>query len=235
MAERSRVTGGSRRSARRCSLVFAMAAALLLGVAAPAHAANQRPWSKYSVSINGVNHTLGATRNAPAKIKARVRRQVASDPVSQAALSKAAMRRGGATTSDVKYYTCFGDCTYTITAFPFLGGCGDVVLTIQSFFNGGVQQLHTWSHWCALGGFTIGNTPNLAVSQDSQTAWPAGTSNNINPYFYSWYSGHPRSGYHVGGGGSWVTCQALCSLWTSRIEHYMHSDGTEYFHMFPAR
>jgi hypothetical protein len=235
MARRSRVTVWSRWSAIRCLLFLAVAAPLLLGATAPAQAASKRPWSVYSATVNGVKHTLGATRNAPPKVQARVRRQVASDPVTQAMLSKAAAGRGGATASDVKYYTCYGDCSYTITAFPFLGGCGDVVLTILSFFNGGMQQLHTWSHWCALGGFTIGNTPNLAVSQDSQSAWPAGTGNNQNPYFYSWYSGHPRSGYHVGGIGHWITCQALCSLWSSRIEHYMHSDGTEYFHMFPAR
>jgi hypothetical protein len=212
-----------------------MAAALLLATAAPAKAASKRPWSAYSVTVNGVTHKLGVTANAPPKVRAKVRRSVARDPASRVILRQSAATRGVGKSGRVVDYTCFADCSYTVTAFDFFGGCGDVVLHIWSGFNGGTQKFHTWSHWCALGGFDIGNTPGLYTSQDSQTGWPVGTNNNINPYFYSWYAGHPRSGYHVGGEAYWVTCTPGCRFWTSKIDHYMHSDGTEYFHMWGAR
>jgi hypothetical protein len=235
MAKRSGLRGCMKGSTLRCLLIVTGAAASLLVAATPAGAASQRPWSVYSVTVNGVKHTLGATPNTPSKLQARVHRNVASDAVARAILRNSSGTRGVGKTGRLVDYTCFGDCSYTVTAFDFFGGCGDVVLHIWSGFNGGTQKFHTWSHWCALGGFDIGGTPGLYTSQDSQSAWPAGTNNHINPYFYSWYSGHPRSGYHVRGEAYWVTCTPGCRIWMSRIDHYMHSDGTEYFHMWGAR
>jgi hypothetical protein len=215
--------------------MIVVAAALVLAAAAPADAASKRPWSAYSVTVNGATHKLGVTANAPPKVRAKIRRSVARDRVSRVILRKSAASRGVGKSGRVVDSTCFAYCSFRVNAFPFLGGCGDVILHIWSGFNGGTQKFHTWSHWCALGGFDIGGTPNLYTSQDSQTAWPAGTNNHIDAHFYSEYPGHPRSGYFVHGEGYWVTCTPGCRIWVSGINHWMHSDGNLDFEMFPAR
>jgi hypothetical protein len=198
--------------------------------------AGQRPWSVYSVKIDGVKHFLGVTQNAPPKVRAKIRRQVASDPVSQAGLRTAAKRRGVGKTGRVVRDQCSSECAYMISyAFDYPGGCGDVILTISSFGPGWYGDFNTWSHWCAMG-TTIGYAPSLYVSQtNTYNAVPIGTNNHINQFFYNYYGHGPYSGFHVRGEGHWIACQGdLCQYWLAKIEHYMHYDGTEYFHMYPA-
>jgi hypothetical protein len=199
----------------------------------------------YAVKINGVKHMLGVTQNAPPKLRARVRRQVAGDPVSRAMLIDPRKARGAGKTRRVirgSEYVCGNDvCHFRIDhppAFDYPGGCGDVIVQLVNGYNDGnsfwFSQFNTWSHWCALG-TTIGYAPRLFTSQtNTVNAWPLGTNSSINPYYYNYYGHGPYSGWHVQAQATWGACAGGCDYWLAWVDHWMHYDGTEDIYLHAA-